>query len=51
VQRVRSNAEARPVTATATSDTHCSHLSCSDWTRPVILTGASGQYVLHCVVR
>jgi hypothetical protein len=51
VQRVRSNARARLVTATVTSDAHCSRLSCSDRTRPVTLTGASGQYVFHCVVR
>jgi hypothetical protein len=51
VQRVRSNAEARPVMATVTSDTHCSCLSCSDQTRPITLTGASGQHVLHCVVQ
>jgi hypothetical protein len=29
VQRVRSNARARPVTATVTSDAHCSRLSCT----------------------
>jgi hypothetical protein len=51
VQRVRSNARARPVTATVTSNTHYSCLSYSDRTRPVTLTGASGQYVFHCVVR
>jgi hypothetical protein len=51
VQRVRSNVVARPVTATAPSDVHCCCLSCSDWTRPVTLTGASGHYVFHCVVR
>jgi hypothetical protein len=50
VQRVRSNARACPVTATVTSDAHCSRLSCSDRTRPVTLTGAFGQYVFHCVV-
>jgi hypothetical protein len=51
VQRVRSIARARPVTATVTSDAHCSRLSCSDRTRPITLTGASGQLVLNCVVR
>jgi hypothetical protein len=50
VQRVRSDGEARPVMAMATSDTHYSRLSCSDRIRPVTLTGASGQHVLHCVV-
>jgi hypothetical protein len=47
----RVNTEARPVTATATSDVHYSRLSCSDRTRLVTLTGASGQHVLHCVIR
>jgi hypothetical protein len=42
VQRIRSNARVRPVTATVTSDAHCSRLSCSDRTRPVTLTEASG---------
>jgi hypothetical protein len=51
VGRVRSYARARPVIATVTSDAHCSRLSCSDRTRPVTLTGASGQLVLNCVVR
>jgi hypothetical protein len=51
VQRVRSNAGARPVTATTPSDTHCCCLSCSDRTRPVTLTGASGHLVFNCVVR
>jgi hypothetical protein len=51
VQRVQLNAGARSVTATVTSNMHCSHLSCSDRTRPVTLTGASGQHVLNCVVR
>jgi hypothetical protein len=48
--RVRSIGSARPVTATASSDTHCFLLSCSDRTRPVTLTGASGQCVFRCVV-
>jgi hypothetical protein len=39
VQRVRSNAEARPVTTMAPSDTHCCCLSYS------ALTGASGHHV------
>jgi hypothetical protein len=45
VQRVRSNAEARPVTATVTSDAHCFHLSCSDRTRLVstFCTASSGN--------
>jgi hypothetical protein len=51
VQRVWSNAGARPVTAMATSDAHCSRLSCSDRTRLVTLTGVSGQHVLHCVIQ
>jgi hypothetical protein len=51
VRRVRSYARARPVIATVTSDAHCSCLSCSDRTRPVTLTGASGHPVLNCVVR
>jgi hypothetical protein len=51
VQRVRSNTRAHPVTATVTSDTHCSRLSYSDRTHSVTLTGASGQYDFHCVVR
>jgi hypothetical protein len=51
VQRVQSNGEARPVMATALSDARCHCLSCSDWTRPVTLTGASGHHVFHCVVR
>jgi hypothetical protein len=45
VQRVRSNAKARLVTATAPSDVHCCCLSCS------ALTDASGHHVFHCVVR
>jgi hypothetical protein len=49
--RVRSFAGARPVTATVTSDAHCSRLSCSDQRRPVTLTRASGQRDLNCVVR
>jgi hypothetical protein len=51
VQRVRSNAEARPVTTTAPSDAHCCCLSCSDRTHLVTLTGASGHHIFHCVVR
>jgi hypothetical protein len=51
VGRVRSYARARPVIATVTSDVHYSRLSCSDRTRPVTLTGASGQLVLNCVIR
>jgi hypothetical protein len=50
VQHVRSNARARPVTTTVTSEAHCSRLSCSDRTRPVTLTSASGQHVLNYVV-
>jgi hypothetical protein len=45
VQRVRSNAEARPVMAMAPSDAHCCCLSYSDRTCPVTLTGASGHHV------
>jgi hypothetical protein len=51
VGRVRSYARVRLVIATVTSDVHCSCLSCSERTRPVTLTGASGQHVLNCVVR
>jgi hypothetical protein len=51
VQRVRSNGEVHLVTATTLSDIHCYCLSCSDRTRPVTLTGASGHHVFHCVVR
>jgi hypothetical protein len=51
VQRVRSNAGARPVTATAPSNAQCCCLSCSDQTRPVTLTGASGHHVFHCIIR
>jgi hypothetical protein len=51
VRRVRSYARARPVIAMVTSDAHCSRLSCSDRTRPVTLTDASGHPVLNCVVR
>jgi hypothetical protein len=51
VQRVRSNTEVRPVMATATSEAHCSRLSCSDQTHIVTLTGASGQHILHYVIR
>jgi hypothetical protein len=51
VQRVRSDGEACLITATATYDAHCSHLSCSDQTHPVTLTGAFGQHVLQCVIR
>jgi hypothetical protein len=51
VQRVRSDTGARPIRATATSDAHCSRLSCSDRTRPVTLTGMSGQHDFNCVVR
>jgi hypothetical protein len=51
VQRVRSFARARPVIATVISDAHYSRLSYSDRTRPVTLTGASGQLVLNCVIR
>jgi hypothetical protein len=45
VQRVRSNARARPVMARVTSDSHCSRLSCSDRTRPVstFCTASSGN--------
>jgi hypothetical protein len=50
VQRVRSNGEARPVTAMALSNAHCYYLSCSDRTRPVTLTGASGHHDFHCDV-
>jgi hypothetical protein len=42
---------ARPVIATVTSDARCSRLSCSDRTRPVTLTGASGHPDLNCVIR
>jgi hypothetical protein len=51
VQHVRSNAEARPVTATTPSDAHCCFLSCSDRTHPVTLTGASSDHVFHYIVR
>jgi hypothetical protein len=51
VQRVRSNARARPVTTTVTSDVHYLRLSCSDRMRPVTLPGVSGQHVFHCVFR
>jgi hypothetical protein len=51
VQRVRSNGEERPVTTTALSDARGYCLSCSDQTRPVTLTGASGRHVFHYVVR
>jgi hypothetical protein len=51
VRHVRSYARARPVIATVTFNAHCSRLSCSDRTRPVTLTGASGHPVLNCVVR
>jgi hypothetical protein len=37
VQRIRSNGEAGPITATALSDTHCCCLSYSDRTRLVIM--------------
>jgi hypothetical protein len=47
-RRVRSNGEARPVTATALSDTCGYSLSCSDRTRPVTLTSVSGHHVFHC---
>jgi hypothetical protein len=50
VQRVRSNGVAHPVTATTLSDAHCCYLSCSDRTRPVTLTDASGHHVFHRVV-
>jgi hypothetical protein len=50
-QHVRSYARARPVIAMVTSDAHCSRLSCSDRTRPVTPTGASGHHDLNCVVR
>jgi hypothetical protein len=45
VQRVRSNAEARSVMVTAPSDMYYCCLSCSDRTRPLTLTGASGHHV------
>jgi hypothetical protein len=51
VQRVRSNAGARPVTTMDPSDVHCFLLSYSDWTHLVTLTGASGHYIFRCVVR
>jgi hypothetical protein len=51
VQHVRSFGEVHPVTAMFLSTTHCCCLSCSDRTRPVTLTGASGHHVFHCVVR
>jgi hypothetical protein len=47
VQRVRSSGEARPVMAMALFDAHCYYLSCSDRTRLVTLTGASGHHVFH----
>jgi hypothetical protein len=47
VLRVRSIGEARPVTTTALSDSHCYCLSYSDWTRPVTLISASGHHVFH----
>jgi hypothetical protein len=51
VQSVRSSSEARPVTATSLSNAHCCCLSCSDRTRLVTLTSASGHHVFHYVVR
>jgi hypothetical protein len=47
---VRSNGVARLVTAMALSDVHYCYLSCSDRTRPVTLTGASGHHDFYCVV-
>jgi hypothetical protein len=50
VQRVQLNGVVRPVTATTLFDAHYCCLSCSDRTRLVSLTGASGHHDFHCVV-